>query len=32
MLNGMIVKQPIVITDGDVIGIGQLRFQLELDR
>ncbi len=31
-LNGMMVKQPIVITDGDVIGIGQLRFQLELDR
>lgn len=31
-LNGMMVKQPIVITDGDIIGIGQLRFQLELER
>lgn len=31
-LNGMMVKQPIVITDGDIIGIGQLRLQVELER
>jgi FHA domain len=31
-LNGMLVKQPVVITDGDIIGIGQLRFQLEVER
>jgi hypothetical protein len=31
-LNGMVVKQPLVITNGDIIGIGQLRFQLELER
>jgi hypothetical protein len=31
-LNGMDVKQPLVITDGDIIGIGQVRFQLELER
>ncbi|MFN8375226.1 MAG: FHA domain-containing protein [Anaerolineae bacterium] len=32
MLNGMMVKQPIVITNGDIIGIGHLRLQVELER
>ncbi|NWF70439.1 MAG: FHA domain-containing protein [Chloroflexi bacterium] len=30
-LNAMPVTQPIVITDGDIIGIGQIRFQLKLE-
>lgn len=29
-LNDMVVTQPMIMTDGDVIGIGQKRFRLEL--
>ena len=31
MLNGVPVAQPIVVTDGDVIGIGQMRFRLDME-
>lgn len=30
-LNDMPVNQPIVVTDGDLIGIGQLKFRIELE-
>lgn len=30
-LNGIVVNQPVVVTDGDVIGIGKLRFRLEME-
>lgn len=30
-LNEILISQPIVITDGDIIGIGQMRFRLELN-
>jgi hypothetical protein len=30
-LNELLITQPVVITDGDVIGIGQMRFRLELE-
>lgn len=29
-LNETLIAQPVVITDGDIIGIGGMRFQLEL--
>lgn len=31
MLNGVPVNQPVVVTDGDVIGIGSAHFRLELE-
>lgn len=31
MINNVPVKQAIVISDGDIIGIGQIRLRLELD-
>jgi hypothetical protein len=31
-LNGLPVSQPIVVTNGDIIGIGQRHFRLELER
>lgn len=31
MLNDMPVNQPIVVTDGDVIGIGHIKFRIELE-
>lgn len=30
-LNEILISQPAVITDGDVIGIGKIRFRLELE-
>lgn len=30
-LNEILISQPTVITDGDIIGIGQMRFRLELE-
>ena len=30
-LNEIPISQPVVITDGDIIGIGQMRFRLELE-
>lgn len=30
-LNEEVITQPIVITDGDIIGIGHLRFRIELE-
>jgi hypothetical protein len=30
-LNGILVTQPMVITHGDVIGIGSVRFRMELE-
>ncbi len=32
MLNEMLISQPVVMTDGDVIGIGRRRFRVDLDR
>jgi hypothetical protein len=32
LLNDLPVRQPVVITDGDIIGIGSIRFRLELER
>lgn len=32
MLNGTLITHPVVMTDGDVIGIGRKRFRLDLDR
>src|SRR5690606_33790229 len=31
MLNGMPVTQPVIVTDGDVVGVGHLHFRLELE-
>jgi hypothetical protein len=31
-INGVPVTQPLIITDGDVIGIGSTRFRLELEQ
>ena len=31
MLNGVPVTQPVVVTDGDIIGIGQMRFRLDME-
>jgi hypothetical protein len=31
MLNNMPISQPVVITQGDIIGIGKLSFRLELE-
>lgn len=31
LLNDVPITQPVVITDGDIIGIGSLRFRLELE-
>lgn len=31
-LNETLITQPVVITDGDIIGIGAVRFRLELER
>ena len=30
-INGMPVTQPVIITDGDIIGIGSVSFRLELE-
>lgn len=30
-LNGMPVTQPIIVTDGDIIGVGKMRFRLDLE-
>jgi hypothetical protein len=30
-LNGIAVSQPVIVTDGDIIGIGQKRFRLEME-
>jgi hypothetical protein len=32
MLNEKLITRPVVMTDGDVIGIGRRRFRLDLDR
>ena len=31
-LNELVVRQPIIITDGDIIGIGNMRYRLELEK
>jgi hypothetical protein len=31
-INGMPITQPVIITDGDIIGIGSLCFRLELEQ
>ncbi len=31
-LNELLVKNPVVITDGDIIGIGNMRYRLELEK
>ncbi|MCC6801921.1 MAG: FHA domain-containing protein [Anaerolineae bacterium] len=31
-INGMPITQPVIITDGDIIGIGSLSFRLELEQ
>lgn len=31
-LNEVLISQPVIVTDGDIIGIGSLRFRLELER
>jgi hypothetical protein len=31
-INGMPIKQPVIITDGDIIGIGGISFRLELEQ
>jgi FHA domain. len=30
-LNGMPVTQSVIVTDGDIIGIGKMRFRLDLE-
>jgi hypothetical protein len=32
LLNNVPVKQPIVIADGDIIGIGQVRLRMDLEK
>jgi hypothetical protein len=32
LLNETLLSQPAIVTDGDIIGIGRLRFRLELER
>ena len=31
-INGMPIKHPVIITDGDIIGIGSMNFRLELEQ
>ncbi len=31
-INGMPVTQPVIITDGDIIGVGHVQFRLELEQ
>jgi hypothetical protein len=31
-INGMPITQPVIITDGDIIGVGSLSFRLELEQ
>lgn len=31
-LNGMIIQQPVIVTDGDVINVGAHHFRLELEQ
>ncbi|MFN8448845.1 MAG: FHA domain-containing protein [Anaerolineae bacterium] len=31
-INGMPITQPVIITDGDIIGVGSLCFRLELEQ
>ncbi len=31
-INGMPITQPVIITDGDIIGVGRFRLRLELER
>ena len=31
LLNGVPVQQPVIVTDGDVIGIGNYHFRLEME-
>jgi hypothetical protein len=31
MLNGIAVNQPVIVTDGDMIGIGHMRYRLEME-
>lgn len=31
-INGMPVNQPVIITDGDIIGVGHAQFRLELEQ
>ncbi len=31
VLNGVLVERPVIMTDGDIIGIGQSQFRLEID-
>jgi len=31
LLNGELVREPTVISSGDLIGIGQIQFKLELE-
>lgn len=30
-LNGVVVNQPVVVTNGDIVGIGRMRFRLEME-
>lgn len=32
MLNGIPVNQPVIITDGDIIGIGRVRLRVEIEQ
>ncbi|MFN8531692.1 MAG: FHA domain-containing protein [Anaerolineae bacterium] len=31
LLNGMDVTEPVIVTDGDILGIGSLKFRIELE-
>lgn len=31
-INGMAIREPVVITDGDIIGVGSISFRLELEK
>ncbi|MDZ4770634.1 MAG: FHA domain-containing protein [Chloroflexota bacterium] len=31
-INGLVISKPVVVTDGDVIGVGGRRFRIDLDR
>ena len=32
LINGMPIRQPVIITDGDIIGVGSVSFRLELEQ
>jgi hypothetical protein len=31
-INGMPIREPVVVTDGDIIGVGSVSFRLELEK